>query len=79
MRDETKWLPGAPRPMRGDGAPTPGSSHLGLGRTLPRVFAMRGIPYYQETGVLEVERCCTLRPAASNTPLWSFILVRRVA
>lgn len=35
VRDEVKWLPDASRPVRGDGAPTPGLFPLGQGRILP--------------------------------------------
>ena len=43
------------------------------------MFAVRGVPYGWETGVLGVERCRRVRPAASNTLLWSPIPARRAA
>lgn len=41
VKDETKWLPGTPRPITGNGAPIPFSP----GRTLPSAFAVCGVPF----------------------------------
>lgn len=61
VRDETKWLLGLPTPMRGDGAPSLGSLHLRLRRTLPLHFPSvpgRHTRKMQLDGDWSPEGCC---------------------
>lgn len=74
MRNETKWLPGVPRPMRGNGAPIPIHFILNQGEVshVCLLSIASHIAGRNESWRLSGAACCALTLAThlSGPPFW---------